>query len=40
VALLQEAPDAALTQQLQQQVGERAAGLYQSSVQAYQQVRC
>jgi hypothetical protein len=38
VALLQEAPDEQLTQQLQQQVQQRAAGLYQSSVQAYQQV--
>jgi hypothetical protein len=40
VALLQEAPDEALSQQLQQQVQQRAAGLYQSSVQAYQQVGC
>jgi hypothetical protein len=40
VALLQEAPDEALSQQLQQQGQQRAAGLYQSSVQAYQQVGC
>lgn len=39
VQLALQAPDEALAQGLQQQAQAKAVGLYQSSMQAYQQVR-